>query len=384
MTWSRQLAAGVKALSLIDCIVVGGGIVGAACARELARAGARVDLLEGRFLGAGATSAGMGHLVTMHGAPGELALTRHGIEAWHREDEDLKHAAEYVRTGTLWVASAPTEVDLLERQRQAFAAVGVDTELLTRVQLASIEPALSPTARAGLRVPGDGILYAPKAAQWLGRQPCEGRLHLRQGARVVQVGANWALTDDGRRFEADQVVVAAGLEARQLLPDLPLIAKRGHLMITARRPGLLHHHVLEIGYAASTHAQSGVSVAFNVQPRPTGQILIGSSREIGVEVLDEDPGVMRQLARRAMHFLPSLASLSVLRAWTGLRAGSTTGLPIIGRAPLAGKSGHVWVAVGHEGLGVTTALVTASILRARMLGGCLPEGTEQFYGKEAS
>ncbi len=371
-------------MAATDCLVVGGGIVGAACARELARAGASVELLEARHLGAGATAAGMGHLVTMPGVPGELELTRHGVEAWRGEADELKRVAEYTPTGTLWIASSADEVELLERQRSTFDGAGVDAELLTRAQLAVLEPALSDAARAGLRVPGDAIVYAPRAAHWLANQSYDGRLRVRRGARVSAVGANWAQTDDGRRFEAAQVVVAAGLNTRALLPGLALVAKRGHLMITDRYPGTLRHHVLEIGYAASTHADNAVSVSFNVQPRPSGQILIGSSREIEVDAAAEDPAILRRLARRALHFLPGLKDASVLRAWTGVRAASPSGLPIIGHVRLPGTQGRVWVAAGHEGLGVTTALVSAAILRARMFGGSLPAGLERIYAKDAA
>lgn len=359
---------------------MGGGIVGAACARALAQAGATVDLLEARFLGAGATSAGMGHLVTMQGVPGELELTSFGTELWRRESDELKRSADYVQAGTLWIASSDAEVELLERQRHAFATVGVDATLLTRAQLKVVEAALSPAACAGLQVPGDGIIYAPKAAQWLGRQSCGGRLRVHQGACVASVGPRWALTEGGQLFEADCVVVAAGLQAKRLLPDLPLVAKRGHLMITDRCPGFLRHQILEIGYAASTHSENSVSVSFNVQPRPTGQILIGSSREIGVEHTAEDSAILRQIARRVMHFLPDLAKLPILRAWTGLRPASETGLPIIGEVKLSDAQGEVWVAVGHEGLGVTTALVTASVLVAKITGTRLPAGLECIYG----
>ena len=360
-------------------VVVGGGIVGAACARELARAGASVELLEAEHLGAGATSAGMGHLVTMDGVPGELELTRHGVEAWRRESDALKRAAEYVPTGTLWIASTPGEVEQLERQRQVFAAADVDAELLTRAQLRTAEPALSDAACAGLRVAGDAIVYAPKAAQWLGRQSCGGRLRVHRGARVVRLAADGVETADGRRFDAAHVLVACGWQTRALLPELPLAAKRGHLLITDRYPGALRHHVLEIGYAASTHAPSAVSVSFNVQPRPSGQILIGSSRELDVDAVAEDPAIVRRLAARALHFLPGLAGASVLRAWTGVRAASPGGLPMIGRARLPGAQGQVWVATGHEGLGVTTALVSAAIVRAKIIGGELPAGLQRHY-----
>ena len=64
-------------------------------------------------------------------------------------------------------------------------------------------------------------------------------------------------------------------------------ARKGHLVITDRYAQLVHHQLLELGYADSAHGDADSSVAFNVQPRPTGQILIGSSRQYKVE----DPAV---------------------------------------------------------------------------------------------
>ena len=74
--------------------------------------------------------------------------------------------------------------------------------------------------------------------------------------------------------------------------------RRGHLAITDRYPGFCRHQVLELGYLQSAHTFSGESVAFNVQPRVTGQVLIGSSRElIGWERATNRPLLTRMLDR---------------------------------------------------------------------------------------
>lgn len=357
-----------------DYLVVGAGIVGAACARELARAGATVDLLEQRCVGAGATAAGMGHLVTMRGVPGELEFTSAGVDMWRRAPAELLRCAEYDRAGTLWIATSSAEVEQLQQQAQAFGALGIEASLLDARALALVEPALSGAALAGMRVPGDAIIYPPKAAQWLAGDCGRGRIRLHQGVRAQALGADWVLAADGRRFEAAAVVVAAGLAARSLLPGLPLLAKRGHLLISERGGPRISHQILELGYAASTHAQDAVSIAFNVQPRPSGQLLIGASREIGVEDRAESLEVLARIAHRAVHFLPGLATHKVIRTWTGLRPATPQGMPMLGAVSLPAAAGSVWVAVGHEGLGATTALVSARILAAKMLGQPLPAG----------
>jgi glycine/D-amino acid oxidase-like deaminating enzyme len=107
------------------------------------------------------------------------------------------------------------------------------------------------------------------------------------------------------------------------------------------------------------------SVAFNVQPRRTGQLLIGSSRELAGWDPEINRGVLGAMLRRAIAFLPELARLSVIRVWTGFRPATADKLPCIG--PWDEVPG-VWIAAGHEGLGITTSLGTAALLAELILG----------------
>src|SRR5205085_10849851 len=108
--------------------------------------------------------------------------------------------------------------------------------------------------------------------------------------------------------------------AAQLTPGLPIRPRKGHLAITDRYPGLVSHQILELGYLKSAHGSQQDSVAFNVQPRATGQLLVGSSRQFDVESPEVDRGILARMLRRAIEYMPALAGVSVLRAWTGLRA----------------------------------------------------------------
>jgi glycine/D-amino acid oxidase-like deaminating enzyme len=161
------------------------------------------------------------------------------------------------------------------------------------------------------------------------------------------------------------VVVANGLAARELV-NAPLVAKKGHLLITDRYPGFIRHQLLELGYIKSAHHAAGTSVAFNAQPRPTGQLLIGSSRQFDTEDPVVEMDILARVLRRAARYLPSLPALNGIRAWTGFRAASPDGLPLIGS--LGDPAERLWMAVGHEGLGVTTSLGTARLLVAQILG----------------
>ncbi len=157
-------------------------------------------------------------------------------------------------------------------------------------------------------------------------------------------------------------------------------------MITDRAPGFCRHQLVELGYLHSAHAMGGSSVAFNLQPRVTGQLLIGSSRELvgswaanatgpsGSADAPPEPRragsavsratVARMLAR-ALEFVPALGRLDAIRAWTGFRPATPDNLPLIGRWP---ASERVWIAAGHEGLGITTALATGRLLADLVVG----------------
>ena len=72
-----------------DVAVIGGGIVGAACAERLSREGLRVAVLESGVIGGGATAAGMGHIVVMDDSEAEFALTRLSRDLWEELAGDL-------------------------------------------------------------------------------------------------------------------------------------------------------------------------------------------------------------------------------------------------------------------------------------------------------
>ncbi|AZI45117.1 FAD-binding oxidoreductase (plasmid) [Deinococcus psychrotolerans] len=346
----------------MHAIVIGGGMVGAACADALALNGVRVTVLEPGPVGGGATAAGMGHLVVMDDSPAQLALTSRSLELWEALARDLPAQADYHACGTLWVASDAEELEAVEPKRQAYLAAGRGALLLNAAELAHAEPNLRPGLAGALRVPGDSVVYAPVVAQFL----------LERAGATVRRGAVTELIEGGVRLasgeslHADLVVVANGIGAAGLLPGLPLRQRKGHLLITERGALKVNHQLVELGYLKSAHGGDEDSVAFNVQPRPTGQLLIGSSRQFERPDREIDWPLLRRMLRRAAEFLPALAQTSALRVWTGQRCATPDHLPLIGPHP---DLDGVFLATGHEGLGITTALGTAEVLAAQLFGG---------------
>jgi glycine/D-amino acid oxidase-like deaminating enzyme len=125
---------------------------------------------------------------------------------------------------------------------------------------------------------------------------------------------------------------------------------------------------VELGYLKSAHKITDDSVAFNIQPRQTGQLLLGSSRQYGNEEPEAEAEMLTRMIDRAKEFMPGLQNLSALRVWTGFRAATTDKLPLIGSAAGLSDDSSLWLAAGFEGLGITNAPGAARLLVDGMLG----------------
>lgn len=349
-----------------DVIVIGAGIVGAACADALSERGLRVAVIEQSNAGAGggATAAGMGHLVVMDDNVAELALSSYSVALWKDLVGDRPQRHEYSNCGTIWVAADDEEMDAARVKAHTLWAFNLRCQLLSPAELYAHEPQLRPGLAGGLLVPGDGLVYPPKSARILLDRAMRRGATTRR-ATVAAIEDHAVVLADGTRHQAPHIVLAAGTGSQALLPELPVQPKKGHVAITDRYPGFVHHQLVELGYIKSAHAASGDSVAFNLQPRPTGQVLIGSSRQFDTVDPEVEPAMLGRMLRHAAAFTPALAQLDVLRCWTGLRAATPDGLPLIG--PSKARRG-LWLATGHEGLGITTSLATAQLLAAQMQG----------------
>ncbi len=344
-----------------DVIVIGAGIVGAACAHELARAGLDVLVLDDRR--GGATAAGMGHLVVMDDNPAELALSHHSLGIWRQWAPRLPADCTWHPCGTLWLAANAQEMDAAQEKQLRLQASGVNSQLVSAQELQRLEPALRSGLQGALRVPDDSAVYAPNAARWLLQTYPQRISFLQQGVQAIEDTRVHLV--NGRWLGASAVLLANGIHATEFCPELPIQPKKGQLLITDRYPGTVHHQLVELAYVTTAHHSTGPSVAFNVQPRPTGQLLVGSSRQFDDTSRDMDADMLSQMLERALSYLPGLADLNAIRCWTGLRPATPDSLPILGPHPT--RKG-LWLAVGHEGLGVTTAPASARLLAAHITG----------------
>jgi glycine/D-amino acid oxidase-like deaminating enzyme len=302
----------------------------------------------------------------MDDSEAQFALTAYSRKLWQQLIPELPADVEYDACGTLWVAADAEEMAEVRRKEIFYRERGVRVEVLNAAQVQQAEPNLRLGLAGGLRVVDDAVVYPPCAARFFLERAQQLGAELRTRVAVKELlPEGGVLLADGTRIAAERVVNATGPWSPELTPGLPVRKRKGHLLITDRYPGFVRHQIVELGYLKSAHSMGKDSVAFNIQPRKTGQMLIGSSRQFDAEHSAVDHEILSRMIGRAVEYLPTLGKLSSLRAWTGHRAATPDKLPLIGPSI---ASDRIWLATGHEGLGITTSLGTGRLLADLLLG----------------
>ncbi|MBB2985235.1 NAD(P)/FAD-dependent oxidoreductase [Terracoccus luteus] len=363
-------------------VVVGAGIVGASCARSLARRGARVTVLD-KGAPATATSAhGEGNILVSDKGPGaELDLARYAAALWPTLAAELADelgprfpSIEYERKGGLVVATTDAGAAPLEGFAASQRAAGVDARVVDERQARELEPWLTPSATAAVHYPEDAQVQPVVAteavlasARRLGASVL-GHREVRGG--VVEHGQLVGVRTDAGTVAADAVVVAcgpwSGHVAEALGSDLPVRPRRGMVLVTTRMPHRVHHKVYDGDYFGATQsADAALQTSAVVESTAAGTVLIGSSREqVGF-----DPRlrvqVLQEVAARALRLFPFLSTAGVMRSYLGFRPYMPDHLPVVGpdhRLP------GLFFATGHEGAGIGLAPATGEMLAALVLG----------------
>jgi glycine/D-amino acid oxidase-like deaminating enzyme len=358
-----------------DVVIVGGGIVGAACAYELTQRAMRVAVVEQDLVAGGATAAGMGHIVVMDDSDAQFALTRYSQKLWQELRPELPAEVEYEQCGTIWVAADQEEMSEVARKSTFYGSHNVPVEVLSASDLEQLEPNLRRGVAGGLLVLEDAVLYPPCAAQYLIERALEKGATLYSGTTAARIGRGEVQLSNSTTLSAATIVNATGAWASMLTPGIDVKKRKGHLVITDRYPGFVRHQLVELGYLKSAHSLTADSVAFNVQPRQTGQLLIGSSRQYGAEHKEVDKEILRRMMQRAQEYLPSIGETVAIRSWTGFRAATADKLPLIGPAP---GDPSIYLATGHEGLGITTSLATGKLIAHQITGSSIPIAIEPY------
>jgi glycine/D-amino acid oxidase-like deaminating enzyme len=357
-----------------DVVVIGAGVVGAACAWHAAQAGLRVSVVDRGPVAGGTTGAGEGNILVSDKPAGpELELARLSTRLWADMAETVQGFEYHPKGGLVVAASDAALTGLLDMVRGQRAA-GVEAIALAADELPGYEPHLSRDLAGGVYYPQDAQVQPMLAAARLladarakgteVRANTEVTGLLRAGDQVVGV-----VTDSGP-ITADAVVNAAGTWGGDVAAmagvDVPVLPRRGFVLVTEPLPVVVRHKVYAAEYVSDVASDdAGLQTSPVVEGTASGPVLIGSSRErIGFDRTMSVP-ILRALAEKAVRLFPVLARVNVIRAYRGFRPYCPDHLPVIGLDPRAPGLLH---ACGHEGAGVCLAAATGQVIADAITG----------------
>jgi glycine oxidase len=340
--------------------VIGAGIVGCTIAHQLARSGARVQVIETRQPGQGATRASAGILapyIEGHESAGLRTLGRRSLDLFDQFIDRLRadsgHEVTYRRNGSFELAMDQAGADRLTALSAALSAAGVESHWVPPSAFPGYEPMASSSALGALLIPAHGFvgvmsltLAAAAAAQKLGAS-----FTTETGAiRIYPLPAGRVGVDAaGGRWEADRVVLAAGSWSSQISVEgadpVPVKPIRGQLIQLQTTPGALQRVIWgPTGYLV---------------PWPDGAVLVGSTVEdVGFDERHTDEAV-RSLRDLAVSLVPSLAEAAMTGVRTGLRPRGPDDLPMLGRS--AAVPGLIY-ATAHYRNGVMFTPLTVQLV----------------------
>lgn len=361
-----------------DVIVVGGGVVGTAIAFGLLSRGVSVTVLDAGDSDFTASRGNFG-LVWAQGkgltsAPyAELSLA--ACEQWQafaqvlqeRTDIDIQHC----RPGGVSLCFSDDEVEqrLENYTRLQQLSPGIEKhfqfDLLTNGELQKLLPGISSQIPAGTYSTVDGHCNPLYLLRALHKAILLQGGNYRSNEAVIRIQpqqTGFVVDTAKHRYEADKVVVAAGLGAEKLAPMIGLQGHvkpiRGQVLVTERVEPRLKVPTI---YARQTG---------------DGTILLGDSQEdVGFNT-GTSQAVMANIAARAVKTFPFLAKVKLVRAWGALRVMSPDGLPLYQQS--AQHSG-AFIVNCHSG--ITLAAYHANGLAAAIKDGVLPANLSCFSGE---
>jgi glycine oxidase len=354
-----------------DAIVIGTGVIGAACAWRLATAGLKVTVFDRQAPGSGASQAALG-VLGFHARPRMPAafdnLCRQSLQFYPAIIEELREVTgktpDYRPCGQLSVALNEDDLDQIEEDYLANMALGVQVERPTPGECQMLAPGLNQGVLDALFLPDDAwvdntalTLAIVQAAEQAGAvfKRREVQAVVRNSSRVSGVQVN------GELWPAGWVVIAAGCWSGQIAgaPSLPVHPVRGQALMVAGQP--IRRIVMSPrGYLV---------------PKGEAQTMIGATVEqVGFDEANTLAG-LKQLAEAGLEIAPNLKGNEFLGAWAGLRPGTPDNLPLIG--PF-GRLPNLIAATGHFRNGILLAPITAAMVQAAITGENSPADLEPF------
>lgn len=342
-------------------IIVGAGIVGCTVAYELARAGARVQVLEPRTPGKGATRASAGILAPFIEGHGSKVLRELGKRSLDLYDEFMARLAAdsgeeifYQRNGTFEIAFSMEDVERLGALSGALEKENIASQWIKTEAFTDFEPHASTTSLGALLIPTHGFVAVSPLTFAAARAAMKQYARFKDGVGAIRImrmpNGRVGVKTAHAAWEADRVVLAAGSWSSQVTVDgadaIPVKPIRGQLIQMQTEPGSIKRVMW---------GSDGYLV-----PWPDGSVLIGSTVEdVGFDETHTEEAVAR-LRDAAIALVPTLANAEISSIRTGLRPKGPDDVPILGRSRAV--PGVIY-ATAHYRNGVLFTPLTVQLVR---------------------
>lgn len=313
-----------------DIVIIGGGVMGCAMACNLAREGLSPVVIEKSDIGGEASGSNGGGVRQSARNLKEMPLAMESIRLYGQLHEELGMDVEYVRKGNLRLCVTDEDMQNMTKSVASQKTTGLELEMLDRKQVLDINPFVGEQVIGASYCATDGhanpllVTYAFfKKAKALG-----ARFFTREEVTGIRLkrGRVSAVVTDKQVFETDTVVNAAGRSGRKIANlvglDLPMRPIFSEALITEPYPPLFPQMV---GHARGL---------FYGRQTPHGSFFWGGF--VGTEQFIYQAGkplyhhIGPAISRMVLDYFPVLKNINVVRTWSGLIAGMSDGLPVLG------------------------------------------------------
>lgn len=378
-----------------DVIIIGGGIIGLACAYYLTRDNKQVLLLEKGDLGEGASTSCDDMIFLQSKKPGILlTMAMESLEMYRKLQKDLPVDIEFESRGGMVLIETASQLAHMEDFVTQQKALGLDVDLLEQKEVRRRSPMVSPHVLASTYSPTDSQVNPLHVMRGFVKMAAQKGLSIKTHTPVINLESplpgRWKVTTkDGIVFESENVINAAGAWAKELGLmtdlDIPIVPKKGQILVTEAVPSFGETNFWSADYIVMKlnpdfakerdPLLNEMGVGLSMSQAHSGTYFLGGTREF----VGFDKGVtrtgLRLILKEATRFFPQLNKVNVIRTFAGFRPAPADGKPFVG--PVLGQPG-LYVAAGHEGDGIALAPLTGFAIAEMIAGRKLPYNMEEL------
>jgi len=362
-----------------EVAIIGGGIVGCAVAYYVAKAGIDCVLIEKDDIASGTSSKCDGNVTIVDKDPGfDSTLSLKSQELTVELNEDLELPFEYRALGSILVCDNDDEMQAAKDWVKTQSDAGLKFNVLDPKDIREESPYFAHDIPGGLECETDSLINPYLFCYSLIDKAKQYGLKLRTNAEVTSIKKNedFTIETTNGTFTAKKVVNAAGVWApfigEMLGIDIPILPRKGHILVGSRQEPIMMRNVMEFGYLMNKFGRERIAdertadhgVALVLEPTESQNFLLGSSRQFVGYDSNVDIQVVETIAKRALRFYPKMNDFNMIRAYTGFRPWTEDHLPIV--SPVEQVPGF-YIAAGHEGDGISLATVTGKLVEEMIL-----------------